>query len=53
MIPQDSRIKAVIESRFLYVDVDQPFWWVRECPLSDALQPIFLYIMGTFQGLLS
>ena len=37
MIPQDSRIKAVIKSRFLYVDVDQPFWWVRE----DALQPIF------------
>ena len=53
MIPQDSRIKAVIKSRFLYIDVGQPFWWVRECLLSDVLPPIFLYIMETFQGLLS
>ena len=52
MIPQDSRIKAVIKSRFLHTDVDKPLWWARECMLSDALQPDFLYIIETFQGLL-
>ena len=53
MIPQDSRIKTVIKSRFLYIDVGQPFWWARKYLLSDALLPILLYIMETFQGLLS
>ena len=52
MIPQDSRIEAVIKPRFLYIDVGKPIWWARECMLSDALQPDFLYIMETFQGLL-
>ena len=49
MIPQDSRIKAVIK---LYTDVCKPLWWARKCMLSVALQPDFLYIMETFQGLL-
>ena len=52
MIPQDSRIKAVIKSRFLHTGVGKPLWWARECMLSDALQPDSLYIMETFQGLL-
>ena len=52
VIPQDSRIEAVIKSRFLYIDVGKPLWWARECMLSDALQPDFLYIMETLQGLL-
>ena len=52
MIPQDSRSKGVIKSRFLYIDVGKPLWWAREGMLSDALQPNFLYIMETFQGLL-
>ena len=50
MIPQDSRIKAVVKSRFLYVDDGLPFWWQENVCCQIPSSPFFCISWKLFKA---